>query len=74
MFRQDLRWWGAHFIIDPLLAQSYGWNAPFIVAACLCLAGSLTWIQVQRHAKPMASLHYAKTETPTALCSGLCPG
>ncbi len=37
--------------LTPALAQSYGWNMPFIVAACLCLLGSLTWLPVQRHVK-----------------------
>ena len=37
--------------LTPALAQSYGWNTPFVVAAVLCLAGSLTWIPVQRQAK-----------------------
>lgn len=37
--------------LTPALAERYGWNMPFIVAACLCIGGSLTWIPVQRHAK-----------------------
>jgi MFS transporter, ACS family, glucarate transporter len=35
--------------LTPALAQLYGWNTPFVVAALLCVAGSLTWIPVQRH-------------------------
>ncbi|MFL6414241.1 MAG: MFS transporter, partial [Bryobacteraceae bacterium] len=37
--------------LTPALAQSYGWNTPFVVAAVLCLTGSLTWIPVQRKDK-----------------------
>jgi ACS family glucarate transporter-like MFS transporter len=37
--------------LTPALAERYGWNMPFIVAACLCVAGSLTWIPVQRHSR-----------------------
>src|SRR5947208_2867498 len=37
--------------LTPLLARDFGWNTPFILAACLCLAGSVTWIPVQRNAK-----------------------
>jgi ACS family glucarate transporter-like MFS transporter len=38
--------------LTPALAQSYGWNTPFVVAAVLCLGGALTWVPVQRNAKP----------------------
>ena len=42
--------------LTPALAQLYGWNTPFVVAALLCVAGSLTWIPVQRNApSPSAS-------------------
>jgi ACS family glucarate transporter-like MFS transporter len=37
--------------LTPALAERYGWNTPFLIAACLCIPESLTWIPVQRHIK-----------------------
>jgi len=32
--------------LTPLLAKHFGWTTPFMVAAALCVVGSLTWLRV----------------------------
>lgn len=35
-------------ILTPAIAERFGWNVSFVVAGCLCAAGALTWLPVQR--------------------------
>ena len=49
-------------LLTPYLANHFGWTASFIVAACLCAVGSLSWLGVNPEAQIAASM--AETEAP----------
>ena len=48
--------------LTPYLANHFGWMASFMVAAALCLIGSLSWLMVNPEAQIVAAP--AKRETP----------
>jgi ACS family glucarate transporter-like MFS transporter len=48
--------------LTPFLASHFGWTASFMVAAALCLAGSLSWLLVNPEARIAAA--QAEAETP----------
>jgi ACS family glucarate transporter-like MFS transporter len=33
--------------LTPWIAKEFGWTASFLVAAALCLTGSITWLLVE---------------------------
>ena len=50
--------------LTPLLAKYFGWNTSFLVAAGLCVVGSLTWLAVnperQIKAEPDGALRHGQ--------------